>query len=501
VASQEVYAQGRTTEIMESDANRRLRGELIESAPGEFSLFGEANFGFDSTRHFMMKLDSALLPGAQQGAFRLSNRGQFNDVELAGDDFLICGTNSSSFAAQPYIIKVDENLQPLWALYFQNLDLSQRQIIRTFSEDSLITAYSYSSPADDIVYRFQMRQDKSGLITRSAVSMEKDFRFYAGAKTDTIGTQVLVGQCEDNVSGDNDGLLVNWGNSGIKWAKYYDFGVVNQEEFSRIIPSQDGQFLATATHFLVDSNRFETFVLKLNQNGNAIWVKKIFLYGGTALLGQIAQTASGDILLGGITNNFEASLVKLDSTGNLIWTRKWTAAGPASNSIVSLFQTSTGEIMSMISANQLYPTLLDSSGNGCMFEAGPNVQSETFTEYQVTDLNLVTASFVEMSDSTFILPRQLDFSSSVYCSALTSVTDELTAIDLQLYPQPADEQLFIQVDRPLGDAYIQIFNLAGQLEMELPFQEKIVLGALTPGLKVMVIKSKDGVVVRRFLKG
>lgn len=493
------YAQ-HTSQITESAANRSLRGELVESSNGKFAVFGTAAYRFDSTRHVMFGLDSSLLASGPKGVFRLSNFGQFNDVEAAGDDFIICGTNSASFGSQPYIIKVDANFQPLWSVYFQNLALSQRQIVRTFSEGNQITAYSYSSPANDIVYRFEISQDKSSINTRSISSATKDFRFYAGAKTDTLGTQVLVGNSEDKTSGDNDGLIINWGNNGVNWAKYYDFGITGQEEFSRIIPSNDGQWLATATHFLPDSGRFETFVLKLNQEGDAIWCKQIFLYGGTALLGQIAQTLDGDILLGGITNNFEATLIKLDSTANMIWSKKWISPTVGASGIGSLFRANSGKIMLMIGANDLFPTELDSAGNGCMFEAGPPVQSAVFTDFQVAGLSFTNSPFTEMSDSTFILPRQLDFTSSVYCSALTSLDEKIEELDIQLYPQPAHDQLFIDMGKPLPRGELQVYSLDGRLEMKMKLQERIDISNLTPGIKIIKITDGQSHWVKRFVK-
>ena len=139
-------------------------------------------------------------------------------------------------------------------------------------------------------------------------------------------------------------------NGALQWSKTY--GGSGNDRASTMVQTTDGSLVIAGHSNSTDgdvggnSGEFESWVIKLNANGVLQWSKT---YEGYVYANHIAQTANGDLLIGGEKDSpnylFDYWVLKLDSDGNLIWNRTISENNNEANLLRSIIPISDGYIL------------------------------------------------------------------------------------------------------------------------------------------------------------
>ena len=174
---------------------------------------------------------------------------------------------------------------------------------------------------------------------------------YGGSKTDFSlavvqtpdGGYALGGLTNSVGSGNFDTYLLKLNNEGdVAWQKTY--GGSGGEGAESIQITADGGYILASYTWSFGSGGKDLWILKLDSGGNVIWQKT---YGGSAdeTSPHIQQTADGGYIIGGTTRSFgtvngDIWVLKLDSYGNIIWQK--TYGGSADEGMDHIIQTADG---------------------------------------------------------------------------------------------------------------------------------------------------------------
>lgn len=140
---------------------------------------------------------------------------------------------------------------------------------------------------------------------------------------------VIAGTTQSFGAGQRDVYVVRLDENGnLLWAKTY--GGPYDDMANSIIKTNDGALILTGTSWFTGEGDFDLLVMKIDYQGNVIWIKDFqehFCFGSIGA--QIINTLDGGYAIAGTTNlhttygndisNFY--LVKLDVSGNLQWSK------------------------------------------------------------------------------------------------------------------------------------------------------------------------------------
>jgi hypothetical protein len=228
----------------------------------------------------------------------------------------------------------------------------------------------------------------------------------------------------------------------VVWQKLY--GGSNTDVCRSIRQTSDGGFILTG--FTTSSNSgtltginliggFDTWVIKLNANGNVAWQK---LFGGVDIeeTAVISQTADGGYIVGasstssntgtltGLTNNggYDYLLIKLDALGNVSWQKL--LGGSANDKLTDVRQTTDGGyIVSGYSVSSNTGTLAGINNNGnedywiIKLDASGNLSWQKLlggTGFEVT------SSIVQTTDGGYIVAGHSNSSNTGTLTGLNS---------------------------------------------------------------------------------
>ncbi len=108
---------------------------------------------------------------------------------------------------------------------------------------------------------------------------------------------------------DQDGTL--------QWDKVYSSLNITDPNFSEILQNPDGSFVISGA----ETNNYGLFIVKLDQNGNLIWIQNSFNIFYYYILGanHMAKAINGYILANN-ANEFDLEIRKIDENGTIVWT-------------------------------------------------------------------------------------------------------------------------------------------------------------------------------------
>jgi uncharacterized delta-60 repeat protein len=136
------------------------------------------------------------------------------------------------------------------------------------------------------------------------------------------GAVVVAGSTQSFGDSNGDAWIIKLDLSGkVIW--YQVFGGKNEDGIFQIKTLEDGSLIATGYTDLGDSDRFDLWVLKLDQKGNRIWERtfgKNAFDSGTA----ISSASDGGCILAGLTTENEglkdqAWILRLTTDGKVMW--------------------------------------------------------------------------------------------------------------------------------------------------------------------------------------
>ena len=82
----------------------------------------------------------------------------------------------------------------------------------------------------------------------------------------------------------------------------------------------------------------------------------------------------------------------------------------------------------------------------------------------------------------------------------TNTQEEQLEIALTLYPNPADETLYLNFEESVTIQNINIISIDGKIKQAFNASEEIAVGHLAPGIYYLVIQTDEGWIRRKFLK-
>ena len=136
---------------------------------------------------------------------------------------------------------------------------------------------------------------------------------------------LITGKTESFGSGESDGFLMKIDENGNAiWEKYY--GDLGWDELFSIDHTNDNGFIAVGKITNRDRNDFNCWVVKINDMGEVLWSKNI----GNSYWDEgrsVKATKDGGFIVSGYTfsrlKHFDAWLIKLDSDGNEEWQKSF----------------------------------------------------------------------------------------------------------------------------------------------------------------------------------
>lgn len=304
-------------------------------------------------------------------------------IPAAGNKYLVCG---SVVSAGLYIMKTDSVGQPIWNKMINNPKENFSYTFQSCSDGGVIMSGQVKDPYNnwDI---FLTRTDSTGnvLWSRAYGGNQSDFGYFAKQtsdggfiaggvlahggqqvrqfifKTDANGIvqwsqsftdtatlsismaydavelnngYIICGTLRNlsNPPVDNDGTLIRIDlNGNLQWG--YSFGFTEWDQFNRVIPLNDGGFLAggfTDTNSNSGNIR-EILLCKFDSLGNYVWGKT---YGaaGDDLAWDFNLTSSNGVVITGRTTSFNFGspdyyMIVTDSVGNMLWSRSYGGGG------------------------------------------------------------------------------------------------------------------------------------------------------------------------------
>lgn len=216
------------------------------------------------------------------------------------------------------------------------------------------------------------------------------------------GHFMVTGYTGSFTFGNSDILLskVN-GNAGWEmWTKH--FGGTNNDIGKAIISTADSGFVITGYTNSYGTGGYDGFLLKVNKNGDSIWMKT---YGDTNwdILNALQPTSDGGFVMTGYSYSKSKGgkdfwIVKTDSLGNLQWEKK--LGGANDDEFVSV------EILhdNRIACFGTTYSFSDIKGNYCIFKTNNNGDSLFFKEIGYANLTDIGYDFFERKiDSAFVI--------------------------------------------------------------------------------------------------
>ncbi len=168
----------------------------------------------------------------------------------------------------------------------------------------------------------------------------KEDLFYKVVPT-ADGGFILCGYSRSFGSGDNAFYLKLNSNGIFQWVK--NWGGSGIERAQDIVELSNGKFVLCGYTTSSPARYFDTFILKIDQNGNTLWSKR---YGSAEYddANSLKELSDGGFILGGQSNN-QLYLIRTNSNGDSLWTKSFGTAGMDNIKSVNFAQGGNGFIL------------------------------------------------------------------------------------------------------------------------------------------------------------
>ncbi len=197
-----------------------------------------------------------------------------NIIATSDGNILIAGKTESFGAGMfgdIYLVKVNTSGDTIWTASYPDQDQEVPfHLMETQNGEYLITGTN----EDNSQYRelYLLKVSATGQQIWNKKIGPPTYKWGYSTIELTNGDLLTCGK--HTVSGYNQALLVKTDNTGnVIWGK--EFGVNNlSEEGNSVKQNRDGSFTITGTCFDVSTGQTDIILLKVDQNGNQLWLKK-----------------------------------------------------------------------------------------------------------------------------------------------------------------------------------------------------------------------------------
>jgi uncharacterized delta-60 repeat protein len=265
--------------------------------------------------------------------------------QTADGGFIIAGTTNSFGAGSMdiWILKLDSNGDPVWQKTFGGAGNDEAYSIQQTADGGYVVAgrtESFGAGKGDI---WILKLDSNGdtVWQKTYGGTKEDYVFSIQQTAD--GGYVMAGRTESfGVVNFDVWVLKLDSNGNALWQKTY--GGSGWDIAYSIQETADGGYVVAGFTESVGAGKYDIWVLKLDNNGNAIWQKT---YGGSGndYAITVQQTADGGYVVAGHIESFNAVgydvwVLKLDDNGNVIWQKRY--GGSGNDYSLSMQQTADG---------------------------------------------------------------------------------------------------------------------------------------------------------------
>jgi len=243
---------------------------------------------------------------------------QDGSIYIAGD-----GYNFTAGYEQLFIAKLDQNGNPIWV---KTLDTGSDSWMSDFTvaSDGSIYATGYRENTTTNEYDiFILKLDQNGnLVWFKDISSNFDQYDNGGIAIAPDGNIIIAGNINNDTSGYTDPFVAKLDQGGnLIWFK--EIYVGSDSYAGDVAVYSDGSIYIAGNSYTPLHNNI--FVAKIDQNGNLIWAERLdtgsdsFAYGDTvAPDGNVYITGQ---IYNSTTNSWYVFAAKLDQNGNLIWVK------------------------------------------------------------------------------------------------------------------------------------------------------------------------------------
>jgi hypothetical protein len=265
----------------------------------------------------------------------------------------------------------------------------------------------------------------------------------------------------------------------VLWAKSYGTAEYFDESYNMTLDNNNNLIVVGMS--LLPSVRANSFIFKLDNNGNQIFEKKYTsdfnnFKNGDIRTYNVITNNSGEIFISGVFSKSivlnsgvilslggnDIFILKLDNLGNVIWSK---TIGGTGNDVINSFA---------------------KNSNGNYYITG-NYQSQTinFDSYLLNNTNRLTKNFYLAS-----------------LSNSTNINQDVNILEARIYPNPTKDQLNILFDEYQLNSNISLYNFIGELINKTTFtgtQAKIERNNLVKGIYFIKISNKNSTCIKKII--
>ena len=233
--------------------------------------------------------------------------------------FIIVG-NSSSFGGG-WLIRTDSLGVEIWS---RGIGGSVYSVIQTIDRGFAVVGFSSVDSHSDNALILKIDLDGNSMWQMNYTSTDDEVIFDLAQKTN--GEIIAVGYSSPHHSYGSRILLLGLDISGgLIWQYIGSYDSANRAKSIAFLT--DGGFIVTGTQEVNGDDLGDLFLLRLNAEGDSLWMKT---YGGSGGDGgeQVIETSDGGFIAVGGTNSFgtgrgDVWVVRTDSSGDTLWTKTY----------------------------------------------------------------------------------------------------------------------------------------------------------------------------------
>ena len=498
-------------------------GHKIIEADSGYIICGSYNYGGNTSDILVTKIDFS-----GNVVWTKTYGGIWSDdalsIEVTHDGgYILAGYTSSYGGLIPndydcaLLFKIDSSGNLIWSqiLELGGIDIAC-SVKETFDHGFIVTGYSSGS-------MFLAKTDSLGAVTWSVFLSNSNL--YSGFDGTVIqkrdSSYAVLGMLAIPATSDTAAALYIVGPTGMGiYAHYYQVmysSVSDDITYAYDLhQNQEGDLLiagGSGGNFQNLFYAYAPFVMKTDSAGNYLGGKIYSLNTGPGKAYSVKERTGGGYIIGGTMGSFYPLLIETDTSLNTNWCYYYGSFSPPGNNAGFGFDaiplsgggytfigyrtyTNPGIYMSLVKT--------DSSGqSGCnqyIPAFGGNASNFTYTFYYDTipaGTNTLQMA-ITLNDSSLVLPD------SILCTSTTAY-EELTSLPFNMYPNPANELLHVDLHPDeTSDYFAEIRDIAGRVmisEILLSEHASIDVSQLPAGVYILVlIDKKNTRHVDRFLK-
>lgn len=383
------------------------------------------------------------------------------DVKQTLDGGYIVTGSTSSFGhgnTDLYLFKMDSMGQKKFETSFGGYSNETGQSVVQLPDSGYIVTGYTSSTGFGGYDVFLVRADKNGSLVWQKTIGGSDWDFAYSIQHTLDGGFIIAGTTYSYGRGNADGYIVKTdANGAISWSKTY--GGKKDDEFKSVIQTADGNYALTGyTKSYGDSIHGDAWIYKINAVGDSIWCQ--FKGGNKEDYGNsIVQLQSLSILISGgtksnsVNGNSETLLAEYNElTGATAY--NYIDASTQEEYYNCVAQGINGAIANCGITKNLtfgYDAIVDiykpDFGYLNFFSKGSTLVEEFFSISPTKDKGFVavgkTNGFGAILDDVFLM--KMDSAGNYGTSQVGIYENEFDAIQLQVYPNPANNLFTIQI--------------------------------------------------------